>query len=42
VARVTDPVIARVASTLAAQSAGTGEEATVARLALRELHAACH
>ena len=41
VARVSDPLIARVASALAARSAGTSEDAAITRLALRELHAAC-
>ena len=40
--RVGDPLISRVASLLVDQSAGTGEDAAVARIALRELHATCH
>ena len=36
--RAEDPLISRVASQLAEQAAGTGEEAVIARLALRELH----
>ena len=36
--RADDPLISRVASQLAEQAAGTGEEAVIARLALRELH----
>ena len=39
--RTADPLIARVAAKLVAQTAGTDEEAAVARIALRELHAAC-
>jgi DNA repair exonuclease SbcCD nuclease subunit len=39
--RPDDPLIARVARQLVAQAAGEGEEAEVARIALRELHAAC-
>lgn len=41
VARTTDPLIARVAALLASRAGGAGEDAAVARLALRELHAAC-
>ena len=40
--RAGDPLISRVASLLVDQSAGTGEDAAVARIALRELHATCH
>ena len=36
--RAGDPLIARVASQLAEQAAGAGEDASIARLALRELH----
>lgn len=36
-----DPLIARVARKLVDLSSGSGEEAVIARLALRELHAAC-
>ena len=36
--RADDPLIARVACQLAEQAAGTGEDAAIARLALRELH----
>lgn len=36
-----DPLIARVAARLVEESRGAGEEAAIARLALRELHAAC-
>jgi DNA repair exonuclease SbcCD nuclease subunit len=36
--RAGDPLISRVAAHLAAQAAGSGEEAALARLALRELH----
>jgi len=39
--RTADPLIARVAARLVAQCAGTDEDAAVARIALRELHAAC-
>ncbi len=39
--RATDPLISRVAGKLLGLSAG-GEEGASARLALRELHAACH
>ena len=39
--RVSDPLISRVASRLVAESAANGEAAAVARIALRELHAAC-
>lgn len=36
--RAGDPLISRVASQLAEQAAGAGEDAAIARLALRELH----
>lgn len=36
-----DPVISRVASGLLVEAEGDGDEAAIARLALRELHAAC-
>lgn len=39
--RAEDPLIAAVASQLVSQIEGEGEEAAIARLALRELHAAC-
>ena len=39
--RASDPLISRVASRLVAEAAGNGDEADTARLALRELHAAC-
>lgn len=39
--RTADPLIARVATQLVARAAGSNEEAAVARIALRELHAAC-
>jgi hypothetical protein len=39
--RTSDPLIARVATQLVARGAGTNDEAAVARIALRELHAAC-
>ena len=39
--RATDPLISRVASHLVAEAAATDETAAVARIALRELHAAC-
>jgi DNA repair exonuclease SbcCD nuclease subunit len=39
--RATDPLIARVAAKLVALSEGDGEQTEVARIALRELHAAC-
>jgi hypothetical protein len=39
--RTSDPLIARVATLLVTRAAGTDDEATVARVALRELHAAC-
>ena len=39
--RVEDPLIARVASRLMDQASGEGDQAVVARTALRELHAAC-
>ncbi len=39
--RTSDPLISRVATQLVARAAGAGEEAAVARIALRELHAAC-
>jgi DNA repair exonuclease SbcCD nuclease subunit len=41
VARANDPLIARVASALVARAQLNGEEAEIATLALRELHAAC-
>jgi DNA repair exonuclease SbcCD nuclease subunit len=37
-----DPLISRVATTLMARAAEAGEEAAVARIALRELHALCN
>ncbi len=40
--RATDPLISRVALNLVTQAAGTGEDAAVARVALRQLHAICH
>ena len=40
--RAGDPLISRVASFLVGQATGTGEDAAVARIALRELHAICH
>lgn len=40
--RAGDPLITTVASRLVAQMHGDGEEALIARLALRELHAACN
>ena len=40
--RATDPLIAHVAATLVARAAGTDDAALVARVALRELHAAAH
>ncbi len=39
--RAADPLIARVATQLVARAAGSNDEAVVARIALRELHAAC-
>jgi DNA repair exonuclease SbcCD nuclease subunit len=36
-----DPLVARVAERLVQQASGEGDEALVARMALRELHAAC-
>jgi DNA repair exonuclease SbcCD nuclease subunit len=39
--RAGDPLVSRVAQQLVARAAGGDEEATVARIALRELHAAC-
>jgi len=39
--RAADPLIARVATQLVARAAGSNDEAAVARIALRELHAAC-
>jgi DNA repair exonuclease SbcCD nuclease subunit len=39
--RTSDPLIARVATQLVARAAGTNDEAAIARVALRELHAAC-
>lgn len=39
--RSDDPLIARVARQLVDQASGEGEEAEIARVALRELHAAC-
>jgi hypothetical protein len=36
-----DPLVARVAKRLVEQASGEGDEAVVARVALRELHAAC-
>lgn len=39
--RAADPLLARVAAKLVAATAGEGEEAVTARIALRELHAAC-
>jgi DNA repair exonuclease SbcCD nuclease subunit len=41
VARAADPLIARVASVLAERAQGSDESAALARVALRELHAAC-
>ena len=40
--RAGDPLISRVAAKLVAQAAGAGPEAGIARVALRELYAACH
>lgn len=40
--RASDPLISRVASRLVAETSASGEAAAVARIALRELHAACH
>ena len=37
-----DPLIARVATRLVTQATGSDEQAAIARVALRELHAACH
>ncbi|MEO5714661.1 MAG: DNA repair exonuclease [Luteolibacter sp.] len=39
--RTADPLIATVASQLVSEIAGDSEDAAIARLALRELHAAC-
>jgi len=39
--RTADPLIARVATQLVACAAENGDRATIARIALRELHAAC-
>ena len=39
--RASDPLISCVAAKLVRAAAGVGEEAAAARLALRELHAAC-
>ncbi len=39
--RTSDPLIARVATQLVARLGADGEEAAIARLALRELHALC-
>jgi len=39
--RLTDPLIASVATALVDQSRGQDEDAEIARIALRELHAAC-
>lgn len=39
--RAEDPLISRVATRLVTLAAGAGDEAAVARAALRELHAAC-
>lgn len=39
--RASDPLISRVATRVVELAAGTGEPAAVARVALRELHAAC-
>jgi DNA repair exonuclease SbcCD nuclease subunit len=39
--RAGDPLVARVATRLVEQTTGTGEQAAIARVALRELHAAC-
>lgn len=39
--RPSDPLVSRVASKLVALAAGNDEQAAVARIALRELHAAC-
>ena len=39
--RADDPLIATVASRLVSQIEGDGEDAAIARLALRELHSAC-
>jgi len=40
--RATDPLIARVAAQLVARTTEPGDAAEIARLALRELHAACN
>ena len=40
--RAGDPLVSRVAQRLVAQAAGSDERAAIARVALRELHAACH
>jgi len=37
-----DPLVSRVASILVASASGLGEDATVARIALRQLYAACN
>jgi DNA repair exonuclease SbcCD nuclease subunit len=39
--RAADPLVARVATELLARASATGDGAAVARVALRELHAAC-
>ena len=39
--RASDPLIARVATQLVARASGSDEHAAIARIALRELHAAC-
>lgn len=39
--RAGDPLISRVAQKLATEAAAGGDDAAVARMALRELHAAC-
>lgn len=41
VQRASDPLVATVARQLVERSAGDGDDASVARIALRELHAAC-
>jgi len=40
--RATDPLISRVAKNLVKLAEGTSEDAVIARIALRRLHAACH
>ena len=40
--RAGDPLISRVAARLVEKAAGADEHAAIARVALRELHAACH